>query len=97
MLPDPWVEVQRIHNVGETIKVQITRLVPFGAFVAVEGGVEGIIPNAELAHRRVNKPEDVELVGDEVEVKVLGLPRKKPSQKRKLLKRPKTSTKSSRI
>lgn len=82
ILPDPWVEVQRIHNVGETIKVQITRLVPFGAFVAVEGGVEGIIPNAELAHRRVNKPEDVVQVGDEVEVKVIDL---RPEERRMTL------------
>ncbi len=82
ILPDPWIEVQRIHNVGETIKVNITRLVPFGAFVAVEGGVEGIIPNAELAHKRVNKPEEVVNVGDEVEVKIIDL---RPEERRMTL------------
>jgi ribosomal protein S1 len=79
ILPDPWVEVQRLHRVGDTITVSITRLVPFGAFAAVEGGVEGIIPNAELAHKRINKPEDVVNVGQEVAVKVIDL---RPEERR---------------
>ena len=37
----------------------VTRVVPFGAFVALDHGIEGIIPNAELADHRVRKPEDV--------------------------------------
>jgi len=79
ILPDPWVEVQRLHRVGDIIPATITRLVPFGAFAAVEGGVEGIIPNAELAHKRVNKPEDVVSVGQEVEVKIIDL---RPEERR---------------
>lgn len=79
ILPDPWVEVQRLHRVGDTITVTITRLVPFGAFASVEGGVEGIIPNAELAHKRINKPEDVVTAGQEVEVKVIDL---RPEERR---------------
>lgn len=73
ILPDPWEDIKRIHQVGEVIKGTVSRLVPFGAFVQVEGGVEGIIPNSELAVRRVNKPEDVVSVGQEVEVKVIDL------------------------
>jgi len=82
ILPDPWVEVQRLHKVGETIKATITRLVPFGAFVAVEGGVEGIIPNAELSHRRISKPDEVVSAGQEVEVKVIDL---RPEERRMTL------------
>ena len=82
ILPDPWIEVQRLHKVGETITATITRLVPFGAFVAVEGGVEGIIPNAELSHRRISKPEEVVSAGQEVEVKVIDL---RPEERRMTL------------
>jgi len=82
ILPDPWVEVQRLHKVGAIINATVTRLVPFGAFVAVEGGVEGIIPNAELAHKRVNKPDDVVSVGQVVEVKVIDL---RPEERRMTL------------
>lgn len=82
ILPDPWEDIKRIHSVGEVIKGTVSRLVPFGAFVQVEGGVEGIIPNSELAVRRVNKPEDVVSVGQEVEVKVIDL---RPEERRMTL------------
>ena len=79
ILPDPWEEVKRLYSVGDTFTGKISRLVPFGAFVQVEGGIEGIIPNSELAHRRVNNPEDVVGVGQEVEVKVIDL---RPDERR---------------
>ena len=79
ILPDPWEEIRKMYNVGDVIKGQVSRLVPFGAFVQVEGGVEGIIPNSELAVRRINKPEDVVSIGDEVEVKVIDL---RPDERR---------------
>lgn len=79
ILPDPWEEVKRLYSVGDTFTGKISRLVPFGAFVQVEGGIEGIIPNSELAHRRVNNPEDVVSVGQEVEVKVIDL---RPDERR---------------
>lgn len=73
ILPDPWLEVARKYKVGDIIKGAVTRLVPFGAFIQVEGGIEGIIPNAELAVRRVSKPEDVVAVGEEVEARVVDM------------------------
>jgi ribosomal protein S1 len=79
ILPDPWEDVKRIHQVGTVVKGTVTRLVPFGAFVQVEGGVEGIIPNSELAQRRVNNPEDVVSSGQEVEVKIIDL---RPDERR---------------
>ena len=82
ILPDPWQEIRRIHTVGTVITGTVTRIVPFGAFVQVEGGVEGIIPNSELAPRRVNKPEDVVSVGQEVEVKLIDL---RPDERRMTL------------
>ncbi len=82
ILPDPWAEVQHKYHVGEIIKGSISRLVPFGAFVQVEGGIEGIIPNSELAIRRVNKPEDVVSVGQEIEVKVIDM---RPEERRMTL------------
>ncbi len=82
ILPDPWREITNYVHQGDVIKGKVTRLVPFGAFVQVEGGVEGIIPVSELATRRVNKPEDVVEVGQEVEVKVIDL---RPDERRMTL------------
>lgn len=79
ILPDPWEEIKRLYKLGDVFTGKISRLVPFGAFVQVEGGIEGIIPNSELAHKRVNNPEDVVSVGQEVEVKVIDL---RPDERR---------------
>lgn len=82
ILPDPWEDVKRLYSVGEVVKGSVSRLVPFGAFVQVGGGVEGIIPNSELAPRRVNNPEEVVSVGQEVEVKIIDL---RPDERRMTL------------
>jgi predicted RNA-binding protein with RPS1 domain len=73
ILPDPWSEITEKYHVGDTVKAPISRLVPFGAFVALGEGVEAIIPNSELSDRRVAKPGDVVNPGDEVEAKVLDI------------------------
>jgi 4-hydroxy-3-methylbut-2-enyl diphosphate reductase len=71
ILPDPWTEALERYTPGNLIPGTVTRLVPLGAFVQLEGGLEGIVPNSELSIRRVSKPEDVVQVGDNVLVKIL--------------------------
>ncbi len=73
ILPDPWAGISEHYKEGDIITGSITRMVPFGAFVQVEGGVEGIIPNAELPRNRANKSGGPLAVGDEIEVKVINL------------------------
>jgi 4-hydroxy-3-methylbut-2-enyl diphosphate reductase len=82
ILPDPWTEARDLYQPGDVIMGTVTRLVPFGAFVQLDGGIEGIIPNTELASRRVNKPEEVVQVGDEVEVRILEI---RPEERRMTL------------
>lgn len=82
ILPDPWTEAQERYHPGDLVSGQVTRLVPFGAFVQLEGGLEGIVPNNELSPRRVNKPEDVVQVGDSVQVKILEI---RPEERRMTL------------
>lgn len=79
ILPDPWEAVAEKYKVNDTVEGEVTRLVPFGAFVLLEGGIEGIIPNSELAHRRIAKPGDVVEVGQKVEVKVIDV---RPEERR---------------
>ncbi len=73
ILPDPWEDIRKAYSVGDVIKVKVTRVVPFGAFVEVRSGVEGIIPNSELAIKRINKPEDVVSSGQEIEAKIVDI------------------------
>lgn len=69
--PDPWHSVAEKYHVNDEVEGEVTRLVPFGAFVLLDGDIEGIIPNSELAHRRIAKPADVVEVGQKVKVKVI--------------------------
>jgi 4-hydroxy-3-methylbut-2-enyl diphosphate reductase len=71
ILPDPWTLAQEKFTPGDIISGTVTRLMPYGVFVQVEGPLEGIVPNGELSTRRVSKPEEVVTVGDTVEVKVV--------------------------
>jgi small subunit ribosomal protein S1 len=68
---DPWKEFERKYKAGEVIGGQVTKLVPFGAFVRVAQGIEGLVHISELSHEHVDTPESVLSVGDEVQVKVV--------------------------
>jgi len=70
ILPDPWTGIDARYHPGDVITGTVTRVVPFGVFVQVEGGIEGIIPNAELTGRKGGKAPALN-PGEEVEVKVL--------------------------
>lgn len=82
ILPDPWAEIEGRYRVGDIIHGKVTRMVPFGAFVQLEEGIEAIIPNTELSHKRVKRPDDVVSVGQEVEVKVIDV---RPEERRMTL------------
>ena len=70
---DPWQAFARTHAIGQVVPGKVTKLVPFGAFVRVEDGIEGLVHISELAQRHVDLPEQVVKVGDEVFVKVIDI------------------------
>src|SRR5207245_9036665 len=67
---DPWKEFERKYQAGEIIDGQVTKLVPFGAFVRVAPGIEGLVHISELSHEHVDTPESVLSVGDAVRARV---------------------------
>ncbi|ASU78356.1 30S ribosomal protein S1 [Actinopolyspora erythraea] len=70
---DPWRQFARTHAIGQIVPGKVTKLVPFGAFVRVDEGIEGLVHISELAERHVDIPEQVAQVGDEVMVKVIDI------------------------
>ncbi|MEX0984416.1 MAG: 30S ribosomal protein S1 [Actinomycetota bacterium] len=68
---DPWKEFERTSTSGTVIGGQVTKLVPFGAFVRVASGIEGLVHISEISHEHVESPEAVLAVGQDVEVKVI--------------------------
>ncbi|MFS0884617.1 30S ribosomal protein S1 [Aeromicrobium sp. 179-A 4D2 NHS] len=70
---DPWQHFARTHQIGQIVPGKVTKLVPFGAFVRVEEGIEGLVHISELAERHVEIPEQVVQIGDQVMVKIIDI------------------------
>jgi len=70
---DPWQHFARTHAIGQVVPGKVTKLVPFGAFVRVDDGIEGLVHISELAERHVELPEQVVQVGQEIFVKVIDI------------------------
>jgi len=70
---DPWQHFARTHQIGQIVPGKATKLVPFGAFVRVEEGIEGLVHISELAERHVEIPEQVVQIGDSVMVKIIDI------------------------
>lgn len=71
---DPWQDVASSFPVGQRVTGTVNRLQPFGAFVELGPGIDGLVHISELgAGRRVNHPSEVLNIGDRVEATVLGV------------------------
>src|SRR2546423_847760 len=70
---DPWAEFANTHRVGELVYGRVTKLVPFGAFVQVGEGIEGLVHISEMAVHHVDLPEQVVTPGEELWVKIIDI------------------------
>jgi small subunit ribosomal protein S1 len=69
---DPWAsDIPSRYQPGELVKGTVTKITNFGVFVGLEDGLEGLLHISELADHKVENPEEVVKVGDEIEVKIL--------------------------
>jgi small subunit ribosomal protein S1 len=71
---NPWDKIEERFPVGATVHGKVTNLVPYGAFVEIEEGVEGLIHVSELSWtKRITRPSDVLTQGQQIEAVVLGV------------------------
>ena len=69
----PWRTLVKNYPVGSIVEGTVTKLVPFGAFVELGDGIEGLVHISEMASRHVDVPSQVSNVGDPVQVKVMDI------------------------
>ena len=75
-LANPWDNIETKYPVGARVKGRVVNLVPYGAFVELEPGVEGLVHVTELSWtKRIAKPSDVLRQGQDIEAVVLGINR----------------------
>ena len=70
---DPWQDFAASHRVGELVYGRVTKLVPFGAFVQVGDGIEGLVHISEMSAHHVELPEQVVTPSEELWVKIIDL------------------------
>lgn len=71
--PQPWDLAEGKYQVGDVIHGKVVRIVPFGAFVEVEKGIDGLVHVSQIAYERIETPSTVLNVGDEVDAKIIAL------------------------
>ena len=67
---DPWQAIQHKYQVGQIVEGKVTKLASFGAFIELEGGIDGLIHISELSNEHVNRVKDVVQIGDVVKARV---------------------------
>ena len=71
---NPWDDIEQRYPLGGKVRGKVVNLVPFGAFIELDQGVEGLVHVTELSWtKRINKPSEVLSVGDEIDAVVLGI------------------------
>ncbi|MGB3989039.1 MAG: bifunctional 4-hydroxy-3-methylbut-2-enyl diphosphate reductase/30S ribosomal protein S1 [Acetivibrionales bacterium] len=68
---NPWFRVSERYKEGDIVKGTVVRLVPFGAFVELEKGLDGLVHISQISNVRIGKPGDVLSTGQEVEAKII--------------------------
>jgi small subunit ribosomal protein S1 len=73
-LPDPWQNIETRYTVGSKIKGKVVNILPYGVFVELEKGIEGLIHVSEISWtKRVNNPGEMFAIADPVEVQILSI------------------------
>ena len=71
---NPWEKIEERYPVGATVSGKVVNLVPYGAFIEIEEGVEGLVHVTELSWtKRITKPGEVLRIGEEIQAVVLGI------------------------
>ena len=71
---DPWADIERKYPINSHVKGRVTKLLPYGAFVELEKGVEGLVHVSELSWvKRITRPSDVLKLDQEIEAVVLSI------------------------
>ncbi len=70
---NPWEIIKTKYQVGDTATVKIVSFASYGAFANVIPGIDGLIHISQIANKRIEKPQDVLKVGDEVEAKIISI------------------------
>ena len=70
---NPWNNIEAKYHINDVVKVKVVKIMPFGAFVELEPGIEGLVHISQIAERKLAKPEEEIKLGQHVNAKIIDL------------------------
>ena len=70
---NPWDKFAEKYNVNDIVTVKVANLMPFGAFVKIDKGIEGLVHISQISEKRIAKPDEVLKVGQKVNAKIINI------------------------
>ena len=80
--PNPWDEISKKYKVGSHVRGRIVNITSSGAFIEIEAGIKGLIHISELTDQKIEKPEEIVSVDEELDLKVISI---SPEEQKMLL------------
>lgn len=71
--PNPWANVEASYKIGDIVKVKVEKLMPFGVFVEVEPGIEGLVHISQICEKKITKPEEALRENQHVNAKIIDI------------------------
>ncbi len=71
--PNPWEKMDETYHIGDVVKITVVKIMPFGVFVELEPGIEGLVHISQICERKIAKPEDELTVGEKANAKIIDL------------------------
>lgn len=70
---NPWDKFVEKYNINDVVTVKVSNLMPFGAFVTIDKGVEGLVHISQICEKKIVKPDDVLKIGQKVNAKIINI------------------------
>lgn len=70
---NPWNGITEKYPIGEIVEGTVARMAPFGAFVTLEDGIDGLVHISQIVNRRITKPDEELTIGQSIQVKVMDI------------------------
>ena len=71
--PNPWTKAENKYHIGDIIKVKVVKIMPFGVFVELESGIEGLVHISQIAERKISKPDEELKINQYVNAKIIDM------------------------
>lgn len=71
--PSPWNNIEEKYHIGDIVKVKVKKIMPFGVFVELESGIEGLVHISQICEKKITKPEEELQLDKYVNAKIIEL------------------------